>query len=87
MATATDEIPTTSGTSTPAKRDGRKVQKKRKRGDDEPPTWFTTFALEQNKQLDDIRSLQEKMVEVAKDRNEILKQFVTALSMTKDNTK
>ncbi|XP_033729792.1 uncharacterized protein LOC117318989 [Pecten maximus] len=55
----------------------RKEKKKRKR--EEMPEWFRDFSEKQNNILTEIKDTQKKAVEVAAERNAILKSLTSAM--------
>ncbi|CAM4608149.1 unnamed protein product [Leuciscus chuanchicus] len=53
---------------------------KRRRRKSEAPEWFEQYVSEQRRQMSEVISLQKQAVEVASERNNILKDFVSALT-------
>ncbi|XP_077864496.1 uncharacterized protein LOC144349999 [Saccoglossus kowalevskii] len=60
-------------------KDGKKKRKTNKT-DDTPPAWFIDYAKEQKIQFDHLAKLQKEAIEVAKQRNDILKDFSELLA-------
>ncbi|XP_051956041.1 uncharacterized protein LOC127625031 [Xyrauchen texanus] len=53
---------------------------KRRKRKSEAPEWFEQYVSEQRRQMSEVISLQKQAVEVASERNNILKDFVSALT-------
>ncbi|XP_055044961.1 uncharacterized protein [Misgurnus anguillicaudatus] len=71
--------PSASGPSTSQLKPSAEHGKKR-RHKSEAPEWFEDYVTEQRRQMSELMALQKQSLEVASERNKILKEFVSALT-------